>query len=134
MKKIITYEYEVGDKVLVQFDPMSLSSEDKEYLCPEVLECMGKTMEIVKVVTFLKNKLLYVLDTKTMGIAPNKYYFVGSMLKPIGDGAITNGEKIRSMSNTELSHFLISILNKGNTFGEEYEGEMSCLEWLNSSD
>ena len=42
---------------------------------------------------------------------------------------MTNAEKIRSMSDGELSEFLVRFKN---TFGEEYEGEQSCLRWLQS--
>lgn len=41
----------------------------------------------------------------------------------------TNAEKIRSMSDEELAEFLITFKN---TFGEEYEGEASCMDWLQS--
>lgn len=41
----------------------------------------------------------------------------------------TNAEKIRSMSDEELAEFLITFKN---TFGKEYEGEASCMEWLQS--
>lgn len=49
------------------------------------------------------------------------------MIEIIGDYTRTNADKIREMSDSELAKFLI---NFNNTFGEEYEGEMSCLEWL----
>ena len=39
----------------------------------------------------------------------------------------TFGDKIRSMNDEELAKFLITFQNM---FGEEYEGEASCLEWL----
>lgn len=42
---------------------------------------------------------------------------------------MTNAEKIRNMSDEELSEFLVRFKN---TFGEEYEGETSCAEWLQS--
>lgn len=41
----------------------------------------------------------------------------------------TNADKIRSMSDEELAEFLVNFKN---TFGKEYEGKMSCLEWLQS--
>lgn len=41
----------------------------------------------------------------------------------------TWGDKIRSMSDEELAEFLVNFKN---TFGKEYEGKMSCLEWLQS--
>lgn len=33
------------------------------------------------------------------------------------------------MSDEELTEFLVGFKN---TFGEEYEGEASCMEWLQS--
>lgn len=41
----------------------------------------------------------------------------------------TNADKIRNMSDEELAEFLVTFKN---TFGEEYEGEASCAEWLQS--
>lgn len=39
----------------------------------------------------------------------------------------TNADRIRNMSDEELAEFLITFKN---TFGEEYEGEVSCMGWL----
>lgn len=39
----------------------------------------------------------------------------------------TNADYIRAMTNEELAKYLINFKN---TFGKEYEGEMSCLDWL----
>ncbi len=39
----------------------------------------------------------------------------------------TNADEIRSMTDEELADF---IINFDNHFGEEYEGEQSCLAWL----
>lgn len=41
----------------------------------------------------------------------------------------TNVDKIRSMNDEELAEFLVNFKN---TYGDEYEGEMSCLDWLKS--
>ena len=41
----------------------------------------------------------------------------------------TNADRIRKMSDEELAEFLVRFKN---TFGEEYEGEQSCLDWLKS--
>lgn len=38
-------------------------------------------------------------------------------------------DTIRSMNDEQLALFLICFKN---TFGDEYEGEMSCLDWLHS--
>ena len=43
----------------------------------------------------------------------------------------TNAERIRSMTDDELAVFLTKFKN---TFGEEYEGEKSCLDWLKESE
>ena len=40
---------------------------------------------------------------------------------------MTRADKIRSMTDEELAAF---IINFDNRFGEEYEGEQSCLSWL----
>lgn len=39
----------------------------------------------------------------------------------------TNADRIRNMTDEELAKFLTTF---NNTFGEEYEGESSCLDWL----
>lgn len=43
------------------------------------------------------------------------------------DSRKTNADRIRNMSDEELAEFLITFKN---TFGGEYEGEQSCLDWL----
>ena len=45
------------------------------------------------------------------------------------DSRQTNADRIRNMSDDELAEFLVGFKN---TFGEEYEGEASCMEWLQS--
>lgn len=45
------------------------------------------------------------------------------------DSKPTNADRIRNMSDEELARFLTTFNNK---FGEEYEGEISCIEWLQS--
>lgn len=45
------------------------------------------------------------------------------------DNRNTNADRIRNMSDEELAEFLITFKN---TFGEEYEGEASCMDWLQS--
>lgn len=45
------------------------------------------------------------------------------------DSRKTNADRLRNMSDEELVEFLITFKN---TFGEEYEGEASCMEWLQS--
>lgn len=43
------------------------------------------------------------------------------------DSKQTNADRIRSMTDEELAAFIINFENR---FGEEYEGEQSCLSWL----
>lgn len=43
----------------------------------------------------------------------------------------TNADRIRNMSDEELAEFLVTFKN---TFGEEYEGQGSCLDWLQSEE
>ncbi len=43
----------------------------------------------------------------------------------------TNADRIRSMSDEELAKF---ISGKARTFGKEYEGYMSALDWLKEED
>lgn len=45
------------------------------------------------------------------------------------DSRKSNADRIRNMSDEELAKFLITFKN---TFGEEYEGEASCMDWLQS--
>lgn len=45
------------------------------------------------------------------------------------DSKPANADRIRNMSDEELAEFLVGFKN---TFGEEYEGEASCMEWLQS--
>lgn len=45
------------------------------------------------------------------------------------DSRQTNAGRIRNMSDEELAEFLITFKN---TFGKEYEGETSCMDWLQS--
>lgn len=39
----------------------------------------------------------------------------------------TNADRIRAMSDEELAEWATTV---GRTFGEEYEGYMSALDWL----
>lgn len=39
----------------------------------------------------------------------------------------TNADWIRNMTDEELAEFIVNLENH---FGEEYEGEQSCLSWL----
>ena len=43
------------------------------------------------------------------------------------DSKQTNADRIRNMNDYQLANFLVEFQN---TFGDEYEGELSCLDWL----
>lgn len=49
--------------------------------------------------------------------------------KLVDDGGkeMKNADKIRSMSDEELARW---VVDEGRYFGEEYEGYMSLLDWL----
>lgn len=53
------------------------------------------------------------------------YHLVREFIK--GQRKQSNADRIRNMSDEELARYLTTFKN---TFGEEYEGMMSCLEWL----
>ncbi len=129
------------------------SSRDNEPCC----RCDSrKENEEMKIVTV--NDLIKILDTEgnRYGGATGKPRmlnlslngnFAGGIeavkLDGYGDGLITdvtmeitsskftttNADRIRNMSDEELAEFLVTFKN---TFGEEYEGEASCLGWLQS--
>ena len=48
-------------------------------------------------------------------------------LEDIGDVIMNRADEISSMTDEELADFIINFENR---FGEEYEGEQSCLSWL----
>jgi hypothetical protein len=53
--------------------------------------------------------------------------FIDECFEIVESDTHTNADRIRNMSNEELAVFLTKFKN---TFGEEYEGEQSCLDWL----
>ena len=55
--------------------------------------------------------------------------FIDEYFEIVESDRQTNAGRIRNMSDEELAEFLIAFKN---TFGEEYEGEASCMEWLQS--
>lgn len=156
------YEKEIAEMFLKAFDDSeekiscdcqyNSNSRDNEPCC----RCDSrKENQEVKIVTV--SDLIKILDTKE-----NRYgatgkprmlnlslngNFAGGIesvkLDGYGDGLITdvtmeitsskftttNADRIRNMSDEELAEFLITFKN---TFGEEYEGEASCMDWLQS--
>ena len=128
------------------------NSRDNEPCCRCDSRKENRKVEIVTV-----SDLIKILDTKEniygatgkpriLNLSLNGI-FAGSIesvkLDGYGDGLITdvtmeitsskftttNADRIRNMSDEELTEFLVGFKN---TFGEEYEGEASCMEWLQS--
>ena len=57
--------------------------------------------------------------------------FIDEYFEIIENDTHTNADRIRNMSDEELAVFLTTFKN---TFGEEYEGEQSCLDWLKENE
>ncbi len=55
--------------------------------------------------------------------------FINEYFEIVENSKQTNADRIRNMSDEGLAEFLITFKN---TFGEEYEGEVSCMDWLQS--
>ena len=69
-------------------------------------------------------------DEKTDLCAETMRYIAKEIVQEVAEEYnITNGDKIRYMNDDELAEFLVNFKN---TYGDEYEGEMSCLDWLKS--
>lgn len=119
------------------------NSRDNEFCC----RCdsrkenanMVKVNSLEIIVRMIDNKPYYEIKYKKVG---EDYYHVGyssfnidNVLKwrdecfELVDVKATHADRIRNMPDEELAEFLITFKN---TFGEEYEGEASCIEWLQS--
>lgn len=55
--------------------------------------------------------------------------YIDTYFEIVKSGKQTNADRIKNMSDEELAEFLMTFKN---TFGEEYEGETSCMDWLQS--
>lgn len=55
--------------------------------------------------------------------------YIDTYFEIVKNDITTNADRIRNMTDEELAGFLVGFKN---TFGEEYEGEASCAEWLRS--
>lgn len=117
------------------------NSRDNEPRCnskfSENDDTKNKVTSLEIIVRMIDNKPYYEIKYKKVG---EDYYHVGyssfnidNVLKwrdecfELVDVKVTNADRIRNMSDGELAEFLIRFKN---TFGEEYEGEKSCLDWL----
>lgn len=150
------YEKEIAEMFLKAFDDSeekiscncqhNSNSRENEPCC----RCDGKVSEnddTKNKVTFLEiivrmidNKLYYELKYRPVG---KKDYYIGyssyslktlvwsinEYFEIVESDKQTNADRIRNMSDKELAEFLITFKN---TFGEEYEGEASCMDWLQS--
>lgn len=99
----------------------------------------NKVTSLKIIVRMIDHKPYYEIKYKKVG---EDYYHVGyssynlnnvlewySECFELVDVKMTNADRIRNMSDEELAEFLVVFKN---TFGEEYEGEASCMEWLQS--
>lgn len=121
------------------------NSRDNEPCCrcdskvSENDDTKNKVTSLEIIVRMIDNKPYYEIKYKKVG---EDYYHVGyssfnidNVLKwrdecfELVDAKATNADGIRNMSDEELAEFLITFKN---TFGKEYEGEASCMEWLQS--
>ena len=62
----------------------------------------------------------------------NSYFKLSDFYRMAGSQepkTMTNADALRAMSDEELAEW---VTTKGRTFGEEYEGYMSLLDWLKS--
>lgn len=150
------YEKEIAEMFLKAFDDSeekiscncqhNSNSRENEPCC----RCDGKVSEnddTKNKVTFLEiivrmidNKLYYELKYRPVG---KKDYYIGyssyslktlvwsinEYFEIVESDKQTNADRIRNMSDEELAEFLTTFKN---TFGEEYEGEASCMDWLQS--
>lgn len=121
------------------------NSRDNESCCrcdrkvSENDDTKNKVTSLEIIVRMIDNKPCYEIKYKKVC---EDYYHVGyssfnidNVLKwrdecfELVDAKATNADRIRSMTDEELAEFLVGFKN---TFGEEYEGEASCMEWLQS--
>ncbi len=108
----------------------SVNKRDFDRRISEVVE-MLEEKQLYGTISLIKD-LKYYLDlaTKEKAHACNCQHNSNSRdNKPCCrcDSRQTHADKIRNMSDEELAEFLVGFKN---TFGEEYEGQCSCLDWL----
>lgn len=110
----------------------SVSNQDFDGRISEVVE-MLEEKQLYGTISLIKD-LKYYLDLATKEKAhtcncQRNSNSIDNKLCCGCDSKHTNADRIRNMSDGELAEFLITFKN---TFGEEYEGEASCMEWLRS--
>ena len=121
------------------------NSRDNEPCCrcdskvSENDDTKNKVTSLEIIVRMIDNKPYYEIKYKKVG---EDYCHVGyssfnidNVLKwcdecfELVDVKATNADRIRNMSDEELAEFLITFKN---TFVEEYDGEVCCMDWLQS--
>lgn len=150
------YEKEIAEMFLKAFDESievtntcnckhNSNPRDNEPCCrcdsrvSENDDTKNKVTSLEIIVRMIDNKPYYEIKYKKVS---EDYYHVGyssfnidNVLKwrdecfEFVNAKTTNADRIRNMSDEELTEFLVGFKN---TFGEEYEGEASCMEWLQS--
>lgn len=112
-------KYKKGDVVRILPELNSSNSTLTCTVINEMLRYAGKKTVITQV---------FDDDTYYCDADNGEYYWPENALR---SSEITNADKIRSMLDEELAEFLVNFKN---TFGEEHEGVMSCLEWLREAE
>lgn len=125
------------------------NSRDNEHCCrcdskvSENDNTKNKVTSLEIIVRMIDNKPYHEIKYKKVG---EDYYHVGyssfnidnvlewysecfELVFELVDVKMTNADRIRNMSDEELAEFLVGFKN---AFGEEYEGEASCMDWLQS--
>lgn len=104
-------KYKIGDKVKIIDDLQAGYDYGSESVLDDMLKCTSEATEyIYEACRFLGDDGEWHSPETILILYDN-----------------TNANNIRSMTDEQLARFLIGFKNK---FGEEYEGEMSCLDWL----
>lgn len=102
----------------------------------------NKVTSLEIIVRMMGDKPYYELKYREVGkeyysVGYSSYYlkivleYIDTYFEIVESGKQTNADRIRNMSDEELAEFLIAFKN---TFGEEYEGEASCMDWLQSKE
>ena len=101
---------------------------------------MVKVNGLEIIVRMIENKPYYELKYRQVGekdysIGYSSYDlkivlgYIDTYFEIVESDRHTNADRIRNMSDEELAEFLITFKN---TFSEEYDGEVSCMDWLQS--
>ena len=131
------YEKEIAEMFLKAFDD---SEEKISCNCKHNSNSRDKVNSLEIIVRMIGNKPYYELKYRQVGkkdysIGYSSYDlkivlgYIDTYFEIVESDNHTNADRIRNMSDEELAEFLITFKN---TFSEEYDGEVSCMEWLQS--